>query len=384
MRILFCGSTYLNRELGASKVLIELADEMELLGWQCTLVSPRDVAPGANVNGEYGSHLRRYLIENASKFDVVEYDHNHLPFPRRDFPERTLFVARSVLLWRHFCSISLPREKSFNGRLRSLVYAMNDAKKREREARSARLTVTEADLINVANYDDRDALAESGISQENVTVIPYGMSRADRQIFDSISSQPPSVPKVAFVGTFDNRKGATDFPRIVQAVCEAMPGASFRLLGTGRDKRTVLASFPRRLRSVIEVVPSYAAPELPGLLAPCSVGVFPSYIEGFGFGVLEMLAASIPVVAYNSPGPPMMLPAEHLASRGDWRALSDKVIALLNDKSRLTHARLWAKERSKQFCWESVAKQTSEVYVEHWRRRQVESSSSLACSISGS
>ena len=35
----------------------------------------------------------------------------------------------------------------------------------------------------------------------------------------------------------------------------------------------------------------------------CTVGAFPSYVEGFGLAVLEQLAAGLPTVAYNLPGP---------------------------------------------------------------------------------
>src|SRR5438034_5839609 len=110
MRILFCSRTHLSKELGASKVLIELAEEMERLGWQCTLLSPHDVAPDLNGKADYHNHLRRYLIEHADNYDVVEYDHGHLPFPRKDFSAGTLFVARSVLLGHHFNKIAIPRD----------------------------------------------------------------------------------------------------------------------------------------------------------------------------------------------------------------------------------------------------------------------------------
>jgi len=371
MRILFCSQTHLTTELGASKVLIELAEEMELLGWECTLVSPYHVAPHLSNEQDYPEHLRRYLIEHAGDYDVVDYDHHHLPFPRSEFPNRTLFVARSVLLWRHFLKISIPLERNLKSRLRSLVNARTQAKKKEAGRRSASTTVSESDLINVLNYDDRVALIEIGIPQEKIAVIPNGLSRLNRQLFDAISSTSTRDPKVAFVGTFDNRKGATDFPQIVEAVCQAIPAASFRLLGTGRDEETVLGMFPRRMRSAIEVVPRYSPSELPGLLAPCSVGVFPSYIEGFGLGVLEMLAAGIPVVAYDSPGPPMMLPQEYLVPAGNTKALSDKVAGLLHNKDWLAAARAWAKGRAQDFCWHRIAKETSAIYQEHWKKRQI-------------
>ncbi len=94
-------------------------------------------------------------------------------------------------------------------------------------------------------------------------------------------------------------------PRIVERVVHDAPGTRFRLLGTSGmfpSADDVQRCFPRDLRRYVEVVPTYDPAELPGLLADCAMGFFPSYLEGFAFAVLEMLAASLPVVAYDVPG----------------------------------------------------------------------------------
>jgi glycosyltransferase involved in cell wall biosynthesis len=373
MRILFCSQTQLSKELGASKVIIELAEEMKLLGWNCTTLSPADLVPdhARNGNEKYPLYLRQYLREHPSEYDVVDYDHHHLPFPRSDFPEEMLLVARSVLLQHLLDKTVIPDEKSLRSAVRFLLRGRKEKARRQRARRCAQTTVNEADFINVANHDDEDELVGSGIPREKVAIIPYGLSRCRAALFYTVSSSPPADPKVAFVGTFDNRKGATDFPTIVRSVRETVPAVSFRLLGTRRSEAQVLACFPRELRSCVEVIPHYRADELPELLAPCSVGVFPSYAEGFGLGVLEMLAASIPVIAYNSPGPPMMLPPDYLVSRGDVATLSKKVIELLRDQDKLATSRRWAMQRSKQFCWDRIARITSEIYFEQWERKQI-------------
>jgi glycosyltransferase involved in cell wall biosynthesis len=311
------------------------------------------------------------LREHGPEYDVVDYDHHHLPFPRSDFREDMLLVARSVLLQHHIDKTTIPDDRSLRSAVRSLLRGRKEKAKRRRGKRWAQWTVNEADFINVANHDDEAELVGSGIPRERIAVIPYGLSRTRAALFDIVASSPPADPKVAFVGTFDNRKGATDFPAIVRAVRESVPDVSFRLLGTSRSEAKVLGCFPRELRRCVEVIPHFNADELPDLLAPCSGGVFPSYVEGFGLGVLEMLAASIPVIAYNAPGPPMMLPPEYLVLPGDVTTLSKKLVTLLRDKDKLASARLWARQRSKDFCWKRIAEQTSEIYLQQWQRRQV-------------
>ena len=235
---------------------------------------------------------------------------------------------------------------------------------RERICR-AEITVEQADLVNVSNGDDKAELVRRGVEESKIVVIPYGISRARRPLFDAVSSEPPAQPVVAFVGTFDYRKGAREFPQIAQAIVDAVPGVRFRLIGAKglyKTEAEILAHFPQRLVPKIDLVLKFRPEELPHLLSTCSIGVFPSYIEGFPFGVLEMLAASVPVVAYDAPGAPMMLPPEYLVGRADWASLSSKALCLLEDTSRLAQARIWAKKRSHNFSWKRSAELTQDAY----------------------
>ncbi|OLP18789.1 hypothetical protein BST81_08600 [Leptolyngbya sp. 'hensonii'] len=375
MKILFCIATPKTRELGAPKILLELAEEMEPLGWHCDILCPLDFVSdrydAIQVFWNYHLLLRDYLQQHAADYDVVEYDHGFLPFPRSDFPSQTLFVTRAVLLAHHFDRIKIPSARSWKSRLRSWLTLGRDDRQRRLTLERAPRTVAEADLVNVANQDDRAELIRQGIPAEKIVVIPYGMSQSSRPQFDAIPELPPAEPVVAFVGTFDDRKGAADFPAIVAAIAAQVPAVRFRLLGTARSADRVLAHFPQRLRPQIEVVPTYAAADLPQLLTGCAVGIFPSYLESFGFGVLEMLAAAIPVIAYDAPGPPMMLPPEYLVPPGETTALAAKVIHLLHHPQELTTARRLARQRSRQFCWPEIAQQTSQLYQAFWQKRQV-------------
>jgi glycosyltransferase involved in cell wall biosynthesis len=372
VRILLCSQTALSRERGGSKVVIELAEELQRLGWSCELVSPDDVDPrhGARDVHRYAAALRDYLRTRAPAFDVVDYDHSHLPYPRRDFPSACLFVARAVLLAHHFERIAIPDLPGLKSRLRSLVMRRKEESDRRKRTLQAHQTVLEADLVNVANEDDKAELVRCGIAADKIVVIPYGIGRDRRALFEAIAGDAPPARLVGFVGTFDARKGATDMPAIVRAVCDAVPGARFRLVGVLTDPERVRRAMPRRLRARLDIVPSYAPDELPGLLAPCSVGIFPSYIEAFGFGVLETLAAGVPVVAYDTPGPPAMLPREWLVPRGDAAAMSARVIELLRDDERLRAARALARERSRPFDWSRIARLTAETYAQRWQARQ--------------
>ena len=365
MRILFCSRYPLARELGGPKVILEVSDAMRALGCACTVVGPAEIGAASGDNPEYGQHLRKYLRAHAGEFDVVEYDHESLPYPRSDFAAGVVFVARSVLLVHHLETIRYPGPGGVRGWLTTALHRRQWAAQQRARIEAATITLREADLVNVSNDDDRRELERRGIAAEKVHVIPYGLTPARLAALGTCATEPPAQPRVAFVGTFDWRKGARDFPAIVTGICRAAPEARFRFVGTRGLHRTaeeVLSFFPKRLRPRIEVIPEFAADALPGILRDCSVGIFPSYVEGFGFGVLEMLAASVPVVAYETPGPPMMLPPQYLVTRGDARAMAQTAAGLLQDRNRLAAARLWAKGRAAEFAWPRFGAQTAEVY----------------------
>ena len=371
VKILFCTPAPLTKSLGAAKVVVELAEEMQQLGWECDLVSIKDMAEESGLS--LSESLRGYLQEHADKYDVVDYDHEYLPYPRREFSEKPLFVARSVLLAHHLETIPIPIGTGLRSQVGQLLKGPARRKARQERIRRAQATVAAADLVNVSNHEDKAELVRRGIPADKIAVIPYGISRTRRPLFDRISSAVPPQPVVAFVGTFDYRKGAREFPQIVSQIAAAVPNVCFKLLGTKgmfQTEAEVRARFPQRLQKHLEVTPTYKPEELPQELSDCSVGIFPSYVEGMPFGILEMLAASVPVIAYDSPGSPMMLTPEYLVASGNANAMAVKAIALLNDERRLSEARGWAKQQSQQFSWAEIAQRTNEAYHAYFQRKR--------------
>jgi glycosyltransferase involved in cell wall biosynthesis len=368
MKILLCSQADLTKQLGASKNVIELAEALENLGWQCDLLSPKDLSSEINDRRSFAIKLRQYLITHAGEYDVVDYDHASLPYARAEFNPKTLFVARVFLLAQHFENIKIAIPNNLRGKIGFLLKGRSRQAELNAWISDAVVTTEAADLINVSNDDDRTELIRRGIADHKICVVPLGISQILRPLFDQVSSAIPPQPIVAFVGAFDTRKGSNDFPEIVKLMIKAIPNIKFLLLGAKyKNEKQVLEGFNRQLRNYIEVIPTFAPEALPELLAPCTVGIFPSYIEGFGFGVLEMLAASIPVIAYDAPGPPMMLPPDYLVPRGDIQGMATKLIALLQDHQQLAKARIWAKMRSQSFTAQRTAELTNQIYLKFRR-----------------
>jgi glycosyltransferase involved in cell wall biosynthesis len=324
---------------------------------------------------EYGNVVASYLQANAHRYDVVDYCFDAVRPWVKLAPDAVpvLKVARVVLLFPHHEDhIPLPKPP-----MTLLRRAKRLLRRREAQPQCTDFdaNMREADLINVANSMDKECLVRLGWDARKIIVLPYGLTStgADRlaTCFDRRSRTAP--PRIAFVGTFDYRKGCLDFPCIVERVAAAIPEVRFRLLGTKglfQTRERVLAWFPRRLRGLLEIHPTFDSADLPGLLVDCQIGMFPSYLEGFPIAVVEMLGAGLPVIAYDAPGPSDILPREWLVNRGEREELANRLIRLLQSADILRN-QLRAWEISRHFDWNRIARDTVQCYEEILASKEV-------------
>jgi glycosyltransferase involved in cell wall biosynthesis len=139
-----------------------------------------------------------------------------------------------------------------------------------------------------------------------LVVQPYGLTHERRKAL--LAGAAPAEMRLAqktvsFIGMWHARKGAHDWQRILHLIWSRVREARFSFLGTMVEPQTVFSDLGIPPSDRIELVSQFAPADLPALLANCAVGAFPSYIEGFGFAVIEQLAAGIPTVAFDVPGP---------------------------------------------------------------------------------
>ena len=301
----------MTKGLGVSKVFIELAEALEIAGVNVRLIDPEELCPGfMGLKGEkrafsYAEALRGFLRRNAKEFEIVDFDFRYLPFPRSEFSEGTVLFSRSVLFLPHLKHIKIPFARTLRGIVGKAIKGPARRFAMKRQIDRCLLTVRNADHISVGNQDDRLALLNNGVSDEKISVIPYGIGSDRLQSFSRTNSTPPEKSKIVMVGTFDYRKGAAELPRIFLRLKREFQDLELLLLGSKGmflDSEGIYNRFDPGLRDSIEIILEFKPKTLPELLTGCSLGIYPSYIEGFPFGVLEMHAAGLPVVTYKSPG----------------------------------------------------------------------------------
>lgn len=388
MRLLLVTNTQWSRDLGGARVYLELAEELVRLGHEVEKFSWEDAFPGAprrpgggrlsRLAGavansrSFARRARAFVRAHGRRFDVVDAGHTELPFPKRDLGFTGLLVARSVALTPAYARFE--REAAARWpepwSLRRFAHRAMFYPRRRRTLRSWERGMRAADLVNVSNQDDRDELAGLGFGGK-VVCFPFGLSAARARAFRDAragAAERLAARTVAFIGTWNPRKGARDWPAIVRRVRQQLPQTRFLFLGTGLERYAVLRDFPAEDHGALEVTSHFAGAELPRLLSAATIGAFPGYLEGFGFAVLEKLAAGLPVAAYDAPGTREMLRHQDLPTTvavGDWEGFSALLARLLTlDPERYRRHGEDSAAVADRFRWRDIARQTAQTYSE--------------------
>jgi glycosyltransferase involved in cell wall biosynthesis len=388
LRILMVIHTPWTRDLGGPRAQLELGEELTALGDHVEKFSYEDAFPPAararpgsagrlldflRANRSFATRAREHVRTHGHRFDVIDANQTDLPFPKSDLGFAGLLVARSVGLipayeefecWAHE---RWPEPVSS----RELAHRVLTWPGRRRRLRDVERSFRHADLINVSNRDDLETVSKSMGYGSRVVAFPFGLPEDRREAFRrarASAEERLAACTVAFIGAWNSRKGSKDWPEIVRRVRERTPGARFLFLGTGLGPEHVLRDFAPGDREAVEVVPSYRSEDLPALLSRATVGAFPGYLEGFGFSVLEKVAAGLPTVTYDAPGPretmrqlarPVMVP------RGDTAAFAARVSELLtlppDHWTELSEDSLAAAAR---LSWKEIARETRAVYLQ--------------------
>jgi glycosyltransferase involved in cell wall biosynthesis len=375
LRILIVISHPWDMRLGAPRVYMELAEQWRASGNVVEKFSFTDAYPNGARSGakflirqfHFAHKAAAFIRRNRDRFDVVDALVGDLPFSKTNLRFRGLLVARSVGLPQFYEEFeqTVPRRwpGRSRGRLRGRIFYEWARGRRLRASQSA---LAHADLINVPNVAEALHLRESNSSP--VLVEPYGLTDKRREELRTVARNSDSrlaEKKVCFVGMWGARKGAYDWPQLISLVRATVPAARFVFLGTMVAADRIKAELGASAEKV-EFISEYEPQALSGLLASCTVGAFPSYVEGFGLAVLEQLGAGIPTVAFDVPGPRDILShklPELLVAPGDLPGFAEAVTRVLQaDPSSYRSLVNRSTEAVAENSWTTIARDTLHSY----------------------
>jgi glycosyltransferase involved in cell wall biosynthesis len=365
---------------GASRVWIELAEEWKSAGHVVEKFCLTDAFPVPTSSSALAAfrlllfpfRAARFIRANAARFDVIDALIGTLPFSKKSLRFHGLLVARSVglyYLYEKFERIAAKRwPPASKGKLigRPFYRYFN---KRARAASDA--SVRHCDLLNLPNSDEVQCVRDEIDPAKRTIMQPYGVSPARRRALAEAAAPAATrwaQKRIVFIGMWSVRKGAKDWGQIVRRIRARLPGAYFHFLGTMIENQNVWNDLDLERPEFVKIVPYFDPDELPELLSDCAVGAFPSYVEGFGMAVVEQLAAGLPTVAYDAPGPRDILrPSlpELLTPPGDTERFSE-IVAEIFERGSAHYEELSGRsvQTAQAFSWPEVARNTVAEYRE--------------------
>ena len=379
LRILAIVNLPWDGRLGAARVWIELTREWAQAGHTVEKFCLTDAFPkpeGSRVNSALRQVLfpRRaaaYVRRNADRFDVIDGLIGVLPFPKSSLRFRGLVVARSVGLYRLYEQFTRQERILWpdhpKGRLLGRFFHGFIAWRLRRDAEKS---VRHCDRLNLPNEDERVEMERDPQVRAPSLVQPYGLSDEFRDSLAQAAVSPAERlrrKKICFIGMWSLRKGSRDWPKIMAAIRRHHPAAEFVFLGTMFDETVVRAGLGSDEAKDLICRTTFQERELPGLLADCAVALFPSYIEGFGLAVLEQLAAGLPTIAYDVPGPRQILQSQRarlLTPAGNTAAIAARATEILS-LSVPEYEKLSAECRTiaGSYRWNQIARDTLDQYA---------------------
>lgn len=206
-------------------------------------------------------------------------------------------------------------------------------------------------------YEAADPHFHEPISTENRHEVRQRYSLPDRYIF--------------YVGGWEKRK---NIPFLLRAFAEAAcPNLHLVLAGGNEDRRTELMTMASELGIAdrLRLIGWVDEADLPALYTEALVFVYPSEYEGFGLQLCEAMACGCPVLAARATCLPEILgnggETFTLKSTGELVTLLHRISS--DESYRRTQIER-ATTRSKDFSWQSCAKETAESYYRLLKRRQ--------------
>lgn len=232
-----------------------------------------------------------------------------------------------------------------------------------------------AAIICGSEHSKRDIVKAYALPAGKVHVVPYGVDHQRFQpaaVLDRAWARQSGIREgyVLHVGEFSHRK---NIPTLLRAV------AHLRSLGKWGDRQLVLAGAEApgmvgageihetirqlELSESVVLAGRVADEYLPGLYAQASLLVMPSLYEGFGFPVLESMAAGTPVVVSNiSSLPEVAGDAAILVSPHEVEGLANAIADVLFNPGVAAELRSKGLARARQFNWQRTAAETIQVY----------------------
>jgi glycosyltransferase involved in cell wall biosynthesis len=212
-------------------------------------------------------------------------------------------------------------------------------------------------LIAVSENTRQDAIRLLHLPPEKIETIYSGVGG---EYFDAPPA-PRNRPYVLYVGTIEPRK---NLDTLLDAWRQLKPELrrEFDLVAAGPLGWSAKAT-AARIRDEATYLGYVPEAQLPGLVAGATLFVYPSLYEGFGFPVVQAMAARVPVVtSNNSCLPEIAGDGALLVDPNSAAEIAAGLTQLLESESQRGKLAACGRRRAERYRWETCAARSLEFF----------------------
>lgn len=208
-------------------------------------------------------------------------------------------------------------------------------------------------LIAVSENTRQDTIRLLGISPDRIVTIYSGVP----EIFFGAAPTPRGRPYVLYVGTIEPRKNLETLLDAWQQLKPSLRG-EFELAFAGPVGWSADSTIAR-IRAEATYLGYVSEAALPGLVAGAAAFVYPSLYEGFGFPVVQAMAAGTPVITSNiSCLPEIAGDAALLVDPRSSAELAGALSGLLESETLRADLTARGRQRARLYNWKTCAEQS--------------------------
>ncbi len=225
-------------------------------------------------------------------------------------------------------------------------------------------------VITISENTKEDILRMTKIPSEKVKTIYLGVdqqfSPQTKEFCKKIGEKYHiTTPYILFVGMLEPRKNIIGLLHAYMQVKEKK-GHDLVLVGKKGWKYEKIFETVKELglQNSVHFLGYVSDEELPALYSAATCFVYPSFYEGFGIPVLEAMACGCPVITSNNSSMKEIAGnAAILIDPINKEAIKDAINRVLSDKKEQQQRRKAGLLRVKKFRWDTMAKETRELYA---------------------
>lgn len=295
----------------------------------------------------FGRKVARFAIKNNVDA-VICYDTAAIycfDILKRKAPSIIRIIDNAAMNRYGLCKLYQELDKNYNilkDKTGYKTYLLN-----EKEAIIYKNEAFSADYHIVASSFSKGTITRLGISSEQVFVIPYGVET--KKIKSKKVYNCTGKLKVLFVGEISPQKGIYTLLESAELFNDKV---EFHIVGSGYEKLSIENQM--KIKKLAKYHGYLLQEKLFELYSECDVFLFPSLGDGFGFVVIEAMAAGLPVIcSLNSVGKDVIIDYENgfTFEAGNINEMNDKIEYFIDNREKVESMGRKASETVKSYTW---------------------------------